>query len=119
MPSDLLGGEEEAGMTGNSHMHAPVDGNHAAKADHNHAGGGGVAKEETHKGKEKSVLQAKLTKLAIQIGYAGKHFFVTLIFQYPDKLDLCNTRFVIFRFYCGICDSCYSSHSVLYENICH
>lgn len=44
-------------------------------------GGGGVAtnsepeeivavKEESHK-KEQSVLQAKLTKLAIQIGYAG------------------------------------------------
>lgn len=56
-------------------MHAAVDGNHAAKSDQNHAGGGGAAKEEPQKGKEKSVLQAKLTKLAIQIGYAGKHFF--------------------------------------------
>lgn len=68
-----LGGEEE-GMTGNSHMHAPgghMDGNHAAKSQENHSGGGGAAKEEPNKTKEKSVLQAKLTKLAIQIGYAG------------------------------------------------
>ena len=66
----MAGGEEEAGMTGNSHMHAPVDGH--AKSHENHTSGGGTTKEEPSKTKDKSVLQAKLTKLAIQIGYAGK-----------------------------------------------
>jgi hypothetical protein len=31
--------------------------------------------------KERSILQAKLTKLAIQIGYAGKYFRVDLILR--------------------------------------
>lgn len=44
-----------------------------------HVGGGGGG------GQEKSVLQAKLTKLAIQIGYAGK---------WPLNLDSC------FHFFC-------------------
>lgn len=88
----ITGGEEEAGMTGNSHMHAAVDGNHAAKADQNHAGGG-TAKEEPQKGKEKSVLQAKLTKLAIQIGYAGSTVaFVTVVIL---VIQFCMKTFVI------------------------
>lgn len=37
-----------------------------------------IVKEKVEdKGHEKSVLQAKLTKLAIQIGYAGKNFKVS------------------------------------------
>lgn len=36
------------------------------------AGQGGPSTEEPEAKKDKSVLQAKLTKLAIQIGYAGK-----------------------------------------------
>lgn len=59
-----------------------ADEDEAAVSSRNMGGGGGgaatkgepeevmVAKEESHK-KEQSVLQAKLTKLAIQIGYAG------------------------------------------------
>ena len=36
--------------------------------------------EEEHKSKgDKSVLQAKLTKLAIQIGYTGEIFFRTFL----------------------------------------
>jgi hypothetical protein len=75
-------------MTGNSHLSsgnveladhsgaAAALGKAAAAVDaaENHAAGSGVA-PETHK-KEKSVLQAKLTKLAIQIGYAGKLFMI-------------------------------------------
>lgn len=37
-----------------------------------------TASEEAPERKEKSVLQAKLTKLAIQIGYAGKFFFISI-----------------------------------------
>lgn len=44
-----------------------------AETDDDAAGGGEKAEEEPAK-KDKSVLQAKLTKLAIQIGYAGKLF---------------------------------------------
>lgn len=40
------------------------------ETDDDAAGGGGQSEEEPAK-KDKSVLQAKLTKLAIQIGYAG------------------------------------------------
>ena len=41
------------------------------------ASGGGTAPEPDEGTKDKSVLQAKLTKLAVQIGYAG--FVVSLI----------------------------------------
>lgn len=43
------------------------------------SGGGGVAEEHTGAKKEKSVLQAKLTKLAIQIGYAGSTIAVLTV----------------------------------------
>lgn len=64
------GADEEAPVTGNSHASSgPVAG-----TAENHAGSETAPREHTeredHK-KEKSVLQAKLTKLAIQIGYAG------------------------------------------------
>lgn len=87
-------GDEESAVTGNSHMNSPApvankhtgagpeeDGkeNHVASASSN---------TEGHK-KEKSVLQAKLTKLAIQIGYAGSTIavltVVILIIQFCVK----------------------------------
>lgn len=52
-----------------------------AETDDDAPGGGGTSEEEPAK-KDKSVLQAKLTKLAIQIGYAGKlsnNFFVFIL----------------------------------------
>lgn len=64
-------GDEEAAVTGNSHMRSgvgvvdTVQQEPPPKKSEEHA--------EDHK-KEKSVLQAKLTKLAIQIGYAGTIF---------------------------------------------
>ncbi|XP_066997287.2 plasma membrane calcium-transporting ATPase 2 isoform X2 [Anabrus simplex] len=66
------GEEEAAPVTGNSHVGVPepIAENLANKhpdADANHTP---APPSESHK-KEKSVLQAKLTKLAIQIGYAG------------------------------------------------
>lgn len=71
-----VGDVEEGNVGNNSH---PSD--HAGSARNNKAdkpereGSAGpseaVAKEEKAHSKEKSVLQAKLTKLAIQIGYAG------------------------------------------------
>lgn len=67
-------------MTGNSHpgsgasvkQHDGAENNHAAAS----TGGGGG---EAHGKKEKSVLQAKLTKLAIQIGYAGSTIAVLTV----------------------------------------
>ncbi|KOB77531.1 Calcium-transporting ATPase [Operophtera brumata] len=68
-------GDEEATLpaSGNSHgNHARPDDNHVAPpADK-------PAPEASHK-KEKSVLQAKLTKLAIQIGYAGSTIAVLTV----------------------------------------
>lgn len=62
----------EEGLANNSHP-SPV----RNKADKAHDGEAGKDDKmeiaaEAHGGKERSVLQAKLTKLAIQIGYAGK-----------------------------------------------
>lgn len=48
-----------------------------AETDDDAAGGAEKSEEEPAK-KDKSVLQAKLTKLAIQIGYAGKLFLKLL-----------------------------------------
>ena len=50
------------------------------------------AEEEAHR-KEKSVLQAKLTKLAIQIGYVGKDlFFFCFLFAVRNILLLKSIR---------------------------
>lgn len=79
-------------MTGNSHMNSPApvvnkldDGPVEAKENHVASASSGG---EGHK-KEKSVLQAKLTKLAIQIGYAGSTIavltVVILIIQFCVK----------------------------------
>ncbi|XP_019754759.1 plasma membrane calcium-transporting ATPase 2 isoform X3 [Dendroctonus ponderosae] len=75
-----LTGDEE-NVTGNSHMNspAPVANKHdnAADGKENHVNTA-PPPETTHK-KEKSVLQAKLTKLAIQIGYAGSTIAVLTV----------------------------------------
>ncbi|XP_057323718.1 plasma membrane calcium-transporting ATPase 2 isoform X7 [Microplitis mediator] len=81
-----LPGDEAGEITGNSH---PGSGGSVKQHDgENHAapsGGGGHADGK----KEKSVLQAKLTKLAIQIGYAGSTIAVLtviiLIVQFSVK----------------------------------
>lgn len=79
-------------MTGNSHMNspAPVVNKHddgPVDAKENHVASASSS-GESHK-KEKSVLQAKLTKLAIQIGYAGSTIavltVVILIIQFCVK----------------------------------
>merc|ERR1719309_374075 len=63
------GGDEEQGITENSHMAPAANkvkseaGEAEATSPTEEVAGGG--------GKEQSVLQAKLTKLAIQIGYGG------------------------------------------------
>ncbi|XP_052745277.1 plasma membrane calcium-transporting ATPase 3 isoform X5 [Bicyclus anynana] len=69
-----LTGDDDLPASGNSHgNHARPDDNHvpAPAADK-------PAPETSHK-KEKSVLQAKLTKLAIQIGYAGSTIAVLTV----------------------------------------
>ncbi|XP_061380225.1 plasma membrane calcium-transporting ATPase 2 isoform X2 [Danaus plexippus] len=71
--------------SGNSHNHARVDDNHVPPADK-------PAPESSHK-KEKSVLQAKLTKLAIQIGYAGSTIAVLTVIILV--IQFCVQTFVI------------------------
>ncbi|KAK7867411.1 hypothetical protein R5R35_003839 [Gryllus longicercus] len=68
----LPGEEEAAPVTGNSHVGMPgsVSENTPNKHTEASANHTSAPAAESHK-KEKSVLQAKLTKLAIQIGYAG------------------------------------------------
>ncbi|CAH2236734.1 jg16974 [Pararge aegeria aegeria] len=69
-----LTGDDDVAASGNSH------GNHA-RPDDNHVPAPAESKpapESSHK-KEKSVLQAKLTKLAIQIGYAGSTIAVLTV----------------------------------------
>ncbi|XP_026474492.1 plasma membrane calcium-transporting ATPase 2 isoform X2 [Ctenocephalides felis] len=67
-----LTGDEEAGpVTGNSHLSSPAQTKTALQeVEHENHVESAPVPSEGHK-KEKSVLQAKLTKLAIQIGYAG------------------------------------------------
>lgn len=63
--------------SGNSHVVAAVK--EEAENHVESSGGGGVAEEHSGAKKEKSVLQAKLTKLAIQIGYAGSTIAVLTV----------------------------------------
>lgn len=58
--------------SGSDGIKSDSDGNHV------HASSSGAAPESGQK-KEKSVLQAKLTKLAIQIGYAGSTIAVITV----------------------------------------
>ncbi|XP_066903814.1 plasma membrane calcium-transporting ATPase 2 isoform X2 [Halyomorpha halys] len=74
-----LSGDEESAVTGNSHM---VSGIGVGSATAQGSGDAFAQKKDEsaddHK-KEKSVLQAKLTKLAIQIGYAGSTIAVLTV----------------------------------------
>ena len=64
-------GDVEEGLANNSHP-SPMHAKHADKAnDSDHDKEAKPELDVGHGGKERSVLQAKLTKLAIQIGYAG------------------------------------------------
>lgn len=78
----LTGGDDD-NVTGNSHMNspAPVPYNKqeapAQDGKENHVASASSTSESTKK--EKSVLQAKLTKLAIQIGYAGSTIAVLTV----------------------------------------
>ncbi|CAG9570216.1 unnamed protein product [Danaus chrysippus] len=83
-PRKSIPGDEEP-ASGNSHNHARVDDNHVPPADK-------PAPESSHK-KEKSVLQAKLTKLAIQIGYAGSTIAVLTVIILV--IQFCVQTFVI------------------------
>ncbi|KAL0810020.1 hypothetical protein ABMA28_010849 [Loxostege sticticalis] len=84
-------GDEDATLpaSGNSH------GANHARPDDNHVPAPATDKppaETSHK-KEKSVLQAKLTKLAIQIGYAGSTIAVLTVLILV--IQFCVTTFVI------------------------
>lgn len=85
-------GEEPVEITGNSHVTGGGGGGKHEGGENHHAAPPASAVESSGK-KEKSVLQAKLTKLAIQIGYAGSTIavltVVILIIQF------CVTTFVI------------------------
>ncbi|XP_076683630.1 plasma membrane calcium-transporting ATPase 3 isoform X7 [Andrena cerasifolii] len=81
-----LTGDEAVEITGNSH--ASGGGKHESGENHHapsHGGGEGK--------KDKSVLQAKLTKLAIQIGYAGSTIAVLTVVILVTQF--CVTTFVI------------------------
>ncbi|XP_063706569.1 plasma membrane calcium-transporting ATPase 2 isoform X3 [Culicoides brevitarsis] len=70
-------GEDAAGNMGNSHLAAPSKVVSDSETE-NHVASSAPAAEAGAK-KEKSVLQAKLTKLAIQIGYAGSTIAVLTV----------------------------------------
>ncbi|XP_065219567.1 plasma membrane calcium-transporting ATPase 3 isoform X8 [Planococcus citri] len=77
-----LPGDEEAAL-GNSHPRSaapkPVDGTNRAPVVDGSAPAPSSERTEEPERKEKSVLQAKLTKLAIQIGYAGSTIAVLTV----------------------------------------
>lgn len=79
-------GDEAGEITGNSHVSG---GKHEAGENHHAASHAGGAEGK----KEKSVLQAKLTKLAIQIGYAGSTIAVLTVIILV--IQFCVTTFVI------------------------
>ncbi|XP_046481662.1 plasma membrane calcium-transporting ATPase 2 isoform X7 [Neodiprion pinetum] len=80
-------GEEAGEVTGNSH--APA--NEKREPAENHEASSQPPPEHSNK-KEKSVLQAKLTKLAIQIGYAGSTIAVLTVVILV--IQFCITTFV-------------------------
>lgn len=79
-------GDEAVEITGNSHVSG---GKHEAGENHHPPSQAGGAEGK----KEKSVLQAKLTKLAIQIGYAGSTIAVLTVVILV--IQFCVTTFVI------------------------
>nr|XP_050867408.1 plasma membrane calcium-transporting ATPase 2 isoform X3 [Vespula vulgaris] len=88
-----LPGDEGAEITGNSHAVGTggTGGKHESGENHHGGGGQGGGAESTKK--EKSVLQAKLTKLAIQIGYAGSTIAVLTVIILI--IQFCVSTFVI------------------------
>ncbi|XP_066158458.1 plasma membrane calcium-transporting ATPase 2 isoform X5 [Euwallacea fornicatus] len=86
---------DEENVTGNSHMNSPAPVanklDNAQDGKENHVSNAPPA-ETSHK-KEKSVLQAKLTKLAIQIGYAGSTIAVLTVVILV--IQFCVTTFII------------------------
>lgn len=89
----MIGGGSQAATLSTENHAAAVDGATVAVDGDRGAGGGGTGGDsggggggggEDHNKKEKSVLQAKLTKLAIQIGYAGNisEFFLLIWFGF-------------------------------------
>lgn len=85
-------GEEPIEITGNSHVTGSGGGGKHEGGENHHAAAPASAGESSGK-KEKSVLQAKLTKLAIQIGYAGSTIAVLTVFILI--IQFCVTTFVI------------------------
>uniref|UniRef100_A0A1L8DEX1 Calcium-transporting ATPase n=1 Tax=Nyssomyia neivai TaxID=330878 RepID=A0A1L8DEX1_9DIPT len=100
LTGDDAGAQPSGAITSNSHISSPMPvkedveaggesaNNHVQTTSPTEGGGGG----HSHK-KEKSVLQAKLTKLAIQIGYAGSTIAVLTVIILV--LQFCITTFVI------------------------
>lgn len=71
--------DEEAAMSGNSHLGNITANTHMEPARADSIVASGSPAEENNPRKEKSVLQAKLTKLAIQIGYVGSTIAVLTV----------------------------------------
>ncbi|XP_040357807.1 plasma membrane calcium-transporting ATPase 2 isoform X2 [Ixodes scapularis] len=71
--------DEEAAMSGNSHMGNITANTHLEPARADSIVPASATHEEANPRKEKSVLQAKLTKLAIQIGYVGSTIAVLTV----------------------------------------
>ncbi|KAL2731966.1 plasma membrane calcium-transporting ATPase 2 isoform X1 [Vespula squamosa] len=86
-------GDEGAEITGNSHAVGTGGAGGKHEGGENHHGGGGQGGGGESSKKEKSVLQAKLTKLAIQIGYAGSTIAVLTVIILI--IQFCVSTFVI------------------------
>ncbi|XP_014482520.1 PREDICTED: plasma membrane calcium-transporting ATPase 2 isoform X5 [Dinoponera quadriceps] len=85
-----LPGEEAVEITGNSHVSGGGGGKHEGGENH-HVTTSATSSSESKK--EKSVLQAKLTKLAIYIGYAGSTIAILTVVILV--IQFCVTTFVI------------------------
>lgn len=71
--------DEEAAMSGNSHLGNITANTHVEPARADSIVAAASPAEDSNPRKEKSVLQAKLTKLAIQIGYVGSTIAVLTV----------------------------------------
>ncbi|KAL1414672.1 hypothetical protein MTO96_000794 [Rhipicephalus appendiculatus] len=71
--------DEEAAMSGNSHLGNITANTHVEPARADSIVAASSPAEDSNPRKEKSVLQAKLTKLAIQIGYVGSTIAVLTV----------------------------------------
>ncbi|KFM74141.1 Plasma membrane calcium-transporting ATPase 3, partial [Stegodyphus mimosarum] len=86
--------DEEAAVSGNSHL----INDSTAKPHNKDASGAEIVplKQESNPRKEQSVLQTKLTKLAIQIGYAGSTIAILtvliLVIRFAVKFFVINPR---------------------------